>query len=809
MMHIVLNRPLLRIFFLAVSGFLLIFTGVLMLSDTTSVHAQTGESAEYIGSKECQSCHRSLAAKHYDTRHSLTLQKPKSDTILADFTLDEAIRQVKFPGEETPRAFTADDIAFVVGSGRNVQRYLYKLERDQYAVFPAEWNTAEEKWEPYSLASTWPDPAYDWTRNCAGCHTTGLNIDRGRWKDDAVQCEACHGPGSIHEETARDVGRNPNEEELAAIRSSIVLSSDARICGQCHSQGVSAEDGLPYPITYSPGQDLLASFTLSQPDDSAHWRGSGHARNQNMQFNEWLQSRHSQALASLKSSENADDTCLECHSADYQMNERLRTAQESGDREGGPVQPITLENAQYSVTCTSCHNPHGEGELDFQLTAEPYTLCASCHADNRLATVHNPVKEMFEGEPVIDQVTALPSKHFTEGVECSTCHMPLTLASGTTWHSGSHTMKPVLPAQAVDDQPDSCTGCHTDLSREYMQHFIDETQSKILGLLTDAQVAAGSRTENPAWVLNAIEFVSSDRSGGIHNFSYASNLLDAVALELGITQNAINPDVTTHPVEDPTECAECHKDEHRQWQTSKHANASLDETFLNEFTSQGRPSYCMSCHASGYDPRTENYAFEGVVCSSCHYVSGGAEHPPGPVEVASNSAVCGQCHAGAHAPTYNEWLVSSHSTAGIDCVDCHTPHNDGLILNDVNSTCASCHEDAITDTIHMSEDMNCVDCHMAKRVKEGTVFTVQSGHSMLIDPGVCSDCHGSIHLLSQGEANLTAQEQNALETLKSQVGDLQTASVENLNTGIVGGALGTLVMFVVAFVVIRLGRRNR
>ena len=150
----------------------------------------------------------------------------------------------------------------------------------------------EQKWEAYSLAAGWPDPAYDWNKNCAGCHTTGLNPERGRWEDDAVQCEACHGPGSIHEDIARDAGRNPDEGELTAVRAAIILSQDAQICGQCHSQGAGTQDGLPDPITYRPGHDLLSSFTLSHTDDSAPLRVSGSEGGDNRTFNEWLVHGH-------------------------------------------------------------------------------------------------------------------------------------------------------------------------------------------------------------------------------------------------------------------------------------------------------------------------------------------------------------------------------------------------------------------------------------------------------------------------------------------------------------------------------------
>ncbi len=794
---------------IAIGLWLLLDTGTVVAQapipvDTASypampLGAQQPEGAEYVGARECQSCHRNTARSHNETRHALTLREANGDVILGNFDQDAEVRTVQFPGEDAARPFTAADIAWVVGSGRNIQRYLYQVERGQYLVLPAEWNVVEQKWQPYSPATSWPDPAFDWTQNCAGCHTTGLNSERGRWEDEAVQCESCHGPGSVHAEVADDAGNNPNEEELVSIRQSIVVSPDPQICGQCHSQGTASADGRPYPVNYLPGQVLTESFTLSQPDDSAHWRASGHAASQNMQYNEWLLSGHARSLENLKASEFADDSCLECHSADYQP-----PAPTEGEQ--AAAAPVTLETAQYGVTCTGCHTLHSDAPLEYQLNAEPYAQCISCHADDRLEQVHFPVKEMFEGEPVVDQIAGVPSKHFTEGVICTTCHMPTTQQTSITWFAGSHTMTPVLPSQAVGEQPDSCTGCHTDLSRSYMQRFIDETQSGILQRLTDAQVALGTRSDAPPWVLQALEFVGNDGSLGVHNFSYASKLLDTVELELGITQSTVASNLQPRPIENPTDCAECHMDEYRQWQTSPHANASLMDTFQQEYARQGRPSYCMSCHASGYDPRTEEYVFEGVVCSNCHYVQSNAEHPPGPVEIATDSAVCGQCHSGEHAPTYDEWLVSSHATAGIDCADCHTPHNNGLLLNDVNATCASCHEEAMLDEIHMGEDMDCVDCHMTQRRQDNGVFVVQTGHAMSIDPGVCADCHGNIHLLSFGETRPSEGDATHIESLEQEVTQLQDTAVENLNTGIVGGAIGALVLMIVAYVVIRLGR---
>lgn len=190
----------------------LILCGVaLALDGQPTVQAQPAQqdAAEYVGSQACASCHRELTNAHSASRHALALQDVETDkaAIRADFTTGQKERTVTFPGESTPRPFTADDIAYVVGSGRYVERYLYKVERNKYAVFPAEWNVAKKAWEPYIKGKVWPDPTYDWTENCAGCHTTGLG-SRGRFKDAGVQCEACHGPGSIHAERADKIGES-------------------------------------------------------------------------------------------------------------------------------------------------------------------------------------------------------------------------------------------------------------------------------------------------------------------------------------------------------------------------------------------------------------------------------------------------------------------------------------------------------------------------------------------------------------------------------------------------------------------------
>jgi len=280
--------------------------------------------------------------------------------------------------------------------------------------------------------------------------------------------------------------------------------------------------------------------------------------------------------------------------------------------------------------------------------------------------------------------------------------------------------------------------------------------------------------------------------------------LNAVEIELGIVVNPTINNVPAVAPSDPIECAECHENEHAVWQTSTHANASLGDTFQQAYAANGQPSYCMSCHASGYDPSTQSYVFEGVVCSTCHTMTQG-EHPPGPASVVSSSDVCGRCHSGEHAPAYNEWLVSDHKDFNVDCVDCHVAHDNSLRLDDVNATCADCHEDAMQDEIHMGADMTCVDCHMSRPVGEGDDPIIH--HTMIPDPRTCNDCHGNIHTLQFDPArDLTEADQELVAMMQEQVADLEDKADTNLESGIVGGAVGSLVLVGFLLIAIRFGR---
>jgi hypothetical protein len=565
-------------------GSLLILLGLLMctaglvLVARSPAYAQGADRppAEYVGAQDCSSCHRPISRNHAVSSHALALQDAEDkDVIKADFSTGEKERTVQFPDDSSVRPFTADDIAFVIGSGRYVERYLYRVSRNKHVVFPAEWNVEKKAWQPYIRgdgSGKWPeDPAYDWTQNCAGCHTTGLNVERGRWLDDGVQCESCHGPGSNHIEVAADAGRSPSESELKDIHAAIVVSPDSQICGQCHSQGVEPDGKRPYPVKYLPGLDLLdkSIFSLVAADSPDHWWQTGHARQRNMQFNEWLSSGHAKSLETLKTSKDAAPACLECHSADYTLYRRLLAAQEAGRLEKIPLESLSVQSARFSVGCVNCHDPHvstRDAPVKFELAGgDAYAQCTSCHrATDVTPGLHHPATEMFEGQSIVKGIPGIPSVHFADvkGPRCQTCHMPQVPIEAA--RLGSHTFRLIAPLKADGKLPDSCSGCHSKLTGADLQSLIDNTQDTVRARLAVAlarlQTIANPETGSQAserynQVVTSLAFVQNEGSLGIHNYTYVDALLTAserTLSELSVPGSSVQPTEAPAPTATPS-----------------------------------------------------------------------------------------------------------------------------------------------------------------------------------------------------------------------------------------------------------------
>ncbi len=196
-----------------------------------------GSGAEYVKSETCAQCHSDIYEVFMLSGHPYKLNKVV-DGQPPTYPFTEV--------SELPEGYTWDDISYVIG-GYNWKYRLIDLEGfiitgppgtrgDEAAAegFLGQFNFAnpvvgnEAGWVAYSQGQEKP-------YNCGTCHTTGYSSwppDAhqddlpglvGTWSEGGIQCERCHGPGSLH-------AANPHGVAMKVDRSS-------DLCGECHERG--------------------------------------------------------------------------------------------------------------------------------------------------------------------------------------------------------------------------------------------------------------------------------------------------------------------------------------------------------------------------------------------------------------------------------------------------------------------------------------------------------------------------------------------------------------------------------------------
>ena len=381
--------------------------------------------AGFSGSRRCLGCHEDVYLSWRDTLHASTIQDVRSnpDAIVADFTVDDPHRTIELT-----------DVAYTIG-GEWMQRYItvtagisttgiskssgitatadmtttmgvtatagvsdpvqISASEGGFYVLPAEWHSETAEWASYH-PDTWQET--DWRESCGSCHITGLDTETWEFTEFGIGCESCHGPSAEH------IADPENVVPFAQI--------DDQVCGACHSRGTSP-DGLPFPATFRPGDQLTDHFVFTtDPEDS--WP-DGSAKLHNQQYLDWT-------LGS------ADAASME---------------------------------ADGSTSCASCHAVHGGGIGRAQLKAPVNELCVECHNDKRALIKHMPYHEVASAE-----------HDFT----CTDCHMPKMATSAVAYDIHSHTFQQPNPQGSIDHansdhasveaMPNACNLCHTDLGED-------------------------------------------------------------------------------------------------------------------------------------------------------------------------------------------------------------------------------------------------------------------------------------------------------------------------------------------------------
>lgn len=269
----------------------------------------------YVGSATCQTCHSDVAKGWQTTLHPKMVQDAKANP---------AAIIGDFSKEGEPLAIagvTRDDIVYTIGS-KWKQRYVVKQD-GMLRILPKEWIVKDDKWKDYN-PDTWKTTAYE--DKCIACHTTGYSAETKKFVETGVGCESCHGPGGKHVET-RNKADIVNPKNLS-------FEKQVEVCGFCHSRGSSKDGKREDYLGYKPGDTLADYANIKTPspadasDPNAIFYPDGASKKHHQQYQDFLQSKH---------------------------------------------------YASKSVTCSTCHDPHGLNAGKVQLKKSFDELCASCH----------------------------------------------------------------------------------------------------------------------------------------------------------------------------------------------------------------------------------------------------------------------------------------------------------------------------------------------------------------------------------------------------------------------------------------------
>ncbi len=428
------------------------------------------QAAEFVGSSSCQGCHEPAFEAWQKSHHYQAMLEPTEKTVLGNFDNQNfeyaGLRHRFFTHEggywvETDNAegeLEAFKIAFTFGF-YPLQQYLIGIEDGRFQALNIVWDSRPEKEGGQRWFHLYPNEAIDhedilhwtgafqnWNSRCASCHSTDLkknynaaaNSYQTTFSEINVACEACHGPGSDHVSWAQQ-GIEETRDELPNKGLSVNLINSA--------------------VWERKEKQLTANrVDGSGPTDQIAVCAGCHSRRSEMSSVQ--ATGHYADMFRLRLLEQ------DLYFPDGQIDQEVY------------VFGSFLQSKMYAagVTCTNCHQPHGD-----KLLVSGNGLCAQCHdADTFNAQDHHHHRQA------------------SPGAECVNCHMPARTYMGVD-DRRDHSFRIPEPRLSTElGTPNACNKCHDDKdpawASEALKHWgvSDDVRA------SHAPVLAQARSNNSA-----------------------------------------------------------------------------------------------------------------------------------------------------------------------------------------------------------------------------------------------------------------------------------------------------------------------
>ncbi len=390
--------------------------GVLLLASANSLPVvSSGQSeATYIGSDACASCHQLNHNEWSQSLHSRMIQPAGPKSILGDFSQDNTLEHQgwRFKMVRDGDSYVINEwddagrktvypVDYTLGSKR-IQHFLSKRPDGRIRVTLPTWDTLQQRWFHSSEIIPTGDhaevPIQIWNQHCYNCHVSQeqqgfdlrSNTYRTSFTQTGINCEMCHGPGSVH-------AANPLDKDSSIVHpGKLPPDQKMMVCVQCHFPRVIVQHG------YHPGKNYydyylptLMQFFVDRQYDPPMWADGRMRRFATEGAALW------QSQCYLK----GQATCISCHNP--HLNTVSRDERLQGDTNG---------------LCIQCHEAFAEPE---QVTAHTHhsldsggSQCVECHMPKEVLMLTDRERDHTISIPAPENTL----RHQIPNACTSTCH---------------------------------------------------------------------------------------------------------------------------------------------------------------------------------------------------------------------------------------------------------------------------------------------------------------------------------------------------------------------------------------------------
>ena len=337
-----------------------------------------GDSAQYVGIATCRSCHTEQYDGFIHTGMGQSFGPATRTRSKADFKHAEIVDsstglhyrlfwrhdslvmlEYLLASDHNGKTDTVHklfrNIDYIVGSGQHTHSHLFRVG-DRIYQAPMTYYAQENRWDL--------PPGFEGGGNsrfqrvidaeCMSCHNAMPQLVEGsvnRFEriGEGIDCERCHGPGSLHAQwRAQGMGPAKGEPDPTIIQPArLPLDRQMDLCQRCHLQGLNVlQEGKAF-TDFRPGMRLKDVFEVYLPEYSG---GEGKLDMANHA------ARFQQSACVLHKSNDQAFNCISCHNPHLSVRYTRRE--------------------QFNNVCKDCHTAadaweqkHAPGNLD----------CVECH----------------------------------------------------------------------------------------------------------------------------------------------------------------------------------------------------------------------------------------------------------------------------------------------------------------------------------------------------------------------------------------------------------------------------------------------